>query len=271
MATIRQTNKSVTKKLTRIENALKSKLNSFYKRKIKPLSDLPVESIKQKYEQQVKTLIRKTIQDAYLTGTDIVIEKIQDRNKEFVPFISVTDINNIQSLTEKMSNQFWTTTSKLVQREQTFVKNLATQSFEKKKSFDDEAAMIGLSALFAYSGFNAAVLSKMQNTINLLPFTQPIQVAQTIPSSLDLQVGFELEQLDPFNLPLEGRVMFLTQEDAAVDPEICEPLNRTIYEVTDPTLPEPPLHRHCRCRLIPIVDPEVNTQLDVIDRSSLEF
>ena len=121
------------------------------------------------------------------------------------------------------------------------------------------SAMIGLSALFAYSGFNAAVLSKMQNTINLLPIAQT--VAPTIPSSLDLEVGFELEQLDPFNLPLEGQVMFLTQEDANVDPEICEPENRQIYDVNDPLLPVPPLHRHCRCRLIPIVE---NTTNDII-------
>ena len=250
MTSIRNTNKNITKRLSRIENALKSKLNSFYKQKIKPLSDLPIESIKQRYETHVKNLIRKTIQDAYLTGTDIVSEKITDKNKDFTLFISVTDIQNIQSLTEKMSNQFWTTTGKLVQREQTFEKNLATQEFIKKQSFDDEAAMIGLSALFAYSGFNAAVLSKMQNTINLLP-VQPI--AQTIPTSLDLEIGFELEQLDPFNLPLEGQVIYLTQEDALVDQEICEPLNRTVYDVTDPDIPMPPLHRHCRCRLIPLV------------------
>mgnify|MGYP003578192731 CR=1 FL=1 len=256
MATIRQTNKSITKRLTRIENALKSKLNGFYKRKIKPQAAItPIETFRQKYEQQVKTLIRKAIQEAYLTGTDIVAEKITDKNNEFVPFISVTDIQNIQQLTEKMSNQFWTTTEKLVRREQEFILDNASKELIKKKSFDDEAAIIGLSALFAYSGFNAAVLSKMQN---IIPLQQAIPIAQTIPPSIDLEVGFDIQQLDPFNLPLEGQVMFLTQEDANVDPEICEPENRTIWDVNDPSLPVPPLHRHCRCRLIPLVEPLVD-------------
>jgi len=54
---------------------------------------------------------------------------------------------------------------------------------------------------------------------------------------------------------MQGKIMFLTQEDAAVDPEICEPLNRTVYEVgVDFDIPEPPLHNHCRCRMVPIID-----------------
>ena len=197
MTSIRNTNKNITRLLTKIENAVASKLDTFYRKKIKPQARLfPVEAFREKYEQQVKTIIRKAIQESYLTGTNIVTDKISEKNKDFVPFISVTDITNIQSLTEKMNNQFWTTTEKLVRREQEFILDNATKELQKKNSFDDKAAMIGLGALFAYSGFNAAILSKMQNTINLLPVTP---IAQT---SIDLEIGFELEQLDPFSLPL---------------------------------------------------------------------
>jgi len=195
-------------------------------------------------------LIRKTIQDAYLTGTDIVTDKITDKNEDFTPFISRTDINNIDSLTNKMSEQFWTTTSKLVRREQESVLNDETKELEKKKSFDSEAAIIGLSALFAYQSYNTAVTSKMQQTIPILS-AQPIQS-----NNLLLDIQFGIEQLDSFNLPLEGKVMFLTQEDAKVDEEICAPLNRTVWDVNDPELVVPPedTHRFCRCRLIPVID-----------------
>ena len=53
---------------------------------------------------------------------------------------------------------------------------------------------------------------------------------------------------------ITAKFMFLTQEDALVDAEICEPLNRTVYDSFDPDIPTPPLHRHCRCRLIPIIE-----------------
>jgi len=55
---------------------------------------------------------------------------------------------------------------------------------------------------------------------------------------------------------IKARFIFLTQEDAKVDPEICEPLNRTVYDSDDPDIPSPPLHRHCRCRLIPLMEEE---------------
>lgn len=50
---------------------------------------------------------------------------------------------------------------------------------------------------------------------------------------------------------IQGKFMFLTQEDERVDAEICEPLNRTVYDMFDPDIPTPPLHRHCRCLLVP--------------------
>ena len=53
---------------------------------------------------------------------------------------------------------------------------------------------------------------------------------------------------------IQGKFMFLTQEDDRVDPEICAPLNRTEYDMSDPDIPTPPLHRHCRCILVPIVE-----------------
>ena len=239
MASIKATNKSITQRLTRIENAIKNRLNTFYKKKIKPLSYLPIEAIRKQYESEVKNLIRRTIQEAYLIGTDVVAEKVSDKNNEFIPFISITDINNIASLANKLNDQFWKTADRLVRREQEFILN-ENKELEKKKGFDTEAAILAFAVSAAYLPFNNAVISKTK--------------ALTIDTTVDLEVGFDILRLEDANLT--GRVMFLTREDAKVDPEICEPLNRTVYDINDPDIPIPiqDTHIHCRCRLIPVVD-----------------
>jgi len=71
---------------------------------------------------------------------------------------------------------------------------------------------------------------------------------------LDFGAEFDLARQQASTTVITGRFMFLTQEDAQVDPEICEPLNRTIYDMNDLDIPTPPLHRHCRCRLIPLLE-----------------
>jgi len=73
-------------------------------------------------------------------------------------------------------------------------------------------------------------------------------------SELDFGDEFEAARLLESTTVITGRFMFLTQEDALVDPNICDPLNRTVYDMNDPDIPTPPLHRHCRCRLIPLLE-----------------
>jgi len=73
-------------------------------------------------------------------------------------------------------------------------------------------------------------------------------------SELDFGDEFEAARLLESTTIITGRFMFLTQEDAIVDPEICAPLNRTVYDMNDLDIPTPPLHRHCRCRLIPLLE-----------------
>ena len=220
---IRKTNKQITVKLSKIENALKKKLQAFYNSSIKDNPE-PIELLKRRYESFVKNLIRKTIQDAYLTGTDIVTTEISTINADFVPFISVSDVQNIANLTEKTSIQFWKTAARLHNREQAFILT-PDQQLQLKTAFDVEASLIGFSILSTYLPFNTAVISKLQG---ITP-TEGIQ---------------------------EGQVMFLTREDALVDPEICEPLNRTIYGANDPDIPIPiqDTHLHCRCRLVPLIN-----------------
>ena len=240
---IRKTNRQITQELNKIENSLNKKLNSFYNNNIKG-STLPTDSLRRKYEQTVKNMIRKTVQDSYLFGTKLVSKQISDINTEFVEFISVTDIQNIQQLTEKVNNQFWKTADRLHRRETEFI--LLPEGLQLKNQFDTTAALIGFAAFASFLPFNNAVVSKIQ-IVN-----QPIElgIGGSVFQNEQILLG-EGEGI----IPMQGKVMFLTQEDALVDPELCEPLNRTVYEIgVDLDIPEPPLHNHCRCRLVPIVD-----------------
>jgi hypothetical protein len=230
MVNLRATSKTISNKLNKLERRVTSKLNAFYKSKIKPNATLfPIETLRQKYDAEVRVIIRKAVQDSYLEGTDLVGQQINEKAPDFQLFTSVTDVTNIQAITNDMANQFWTTTGKLVQRENEFI--VKADELVQKPSFDTKAAMIGLAALFTFGAFNQAVKSKL-----------PVAVTQS--PVLDIDVGFEIKEI-------KGKVMFMTQEDSKVDPEICEPLNRTVYEAGDPETPDPPLHRFCRCHLVP--------------------
>ena len=250
---IKKTSKEISKELNKIENALKRKLDSFYNSNIKG-SQFAIETLQQKYANTIKNLIRQTVQDSYLYGSSIVTRQISDINSDFVPFISVTDVQHIQQVADKVSNQFWKTAGRLHRRETTFT----FQPFgdlELKPQFDTAAAIIGLSAYATFSAFNNAVISKIQIVNNPVALGIGTNIQE---GALSLEFD-DLQDIDLTNL--QGRVMFLTQEDAAVDPEICEPLNRTVYDADDFDIPEPPLHNHCRCRLVPLVDNSENVNL----------
>lgn len=147
-----------------------------------------------------------------------------------------------------MANQFWTTTAKLVQRENEFV--VKADELVPKPSFDAKAAMIGLAALFTFSAFNNAVKSKLPILVPPPTIESTRQINdQIIAQNLRLDIDFEIKRL-------KGRVRFTTQHDARVDPTICAPLDGTEWDADDPDIVVPPTdtHRFCRCHLIPIVE-----------------
>jgi hypothetical protein len=161
---IQKTNKDITVKLTRQEKALKVKLHSFYQTVVKN-NVLPVETLRTKYENQIKAIIRKAVEDSYFTGTDLIEKEVKQITPRKVFFTSGTDIQNIQEITEQMNKVFWTTTSKLHIRETEFKLTLDKELI-KKKEFDTEAAYIAIAALMIFKGFNNSVISKTRQVVN---------------------------------------------------------------------------------------------------------
>ena len=243
---LRTTSKTISNRLSRLEKAVTRKLNAFYNQKIKPNATIfPIEVLRQRHDAEVKTIIRKAVQDSYLEATELVGQKIQEKAPDFLLFVSVTDVNNIQAITNDMANQFWTTTGKLVQRENEFV--VEQDELKPKPSFDSKAALIGLGALFVFSAFNNGVKNKLPTAITNIESAISHNQTNVSIDTLDIDINFDIHEL-------KGRVRFTTQRDSKVDPELCGPLEGNEYDPNDPDLPIPPLHRFCRCHLLPVLE-----------------
>ena len=248
--TLKQTSKAISQHLSKLEASVTRKLNAFYNQKIKPNVLLfPVSTLRQRYELEVRDIIRKAVQDSYLDGADVVNNAIVAKAPEFQLFTSVTDINNIAAITTDMANQFWVTTGKLIQRENEFV--VEDDELVKKKSFDTTAALTGIAALSVFSAFNNAVKSKLPVALANAPIPPPLP-EDNREFNIELDVPFEIREISG----LQGRVRFTTQHDAKVDQQICAPLEGQEWDATDPDIVVPPddTHRYCRCHLIPIVE-----------------
>jgi len=254
---IRKITRASRSKLLELERKYAIILNQFVNQNITPKMELiPADSLRRQYEAQIKSKIRAMVEEAYLEGNQQVGREIQRVMPMFDLFTSRTDSANIQQKTDELNNEFWATITWITGRRNEFVVKQATKTkeaeLEKKPEFDQKAAMIGLATGIAFGSFNKAIKSKTQIVKTLAPqFTQGIT-----PSAV---ITFRR---------LDAKVMFLTREDPDVDPQICAPLNRTVYDVGDPSIPEPikDTHKHCRCQLVPLVDEVAQT-----DANSLLF
>ena len=125
------------------------------------------------------------------------------------------DLQGMLRVAERMVDEFWETAGKNLRRETEFQFDPKTHKLEEKQEFVTGAAMLGIGSFMLYLAFNEGMKSKSEelNQIILLRFT--------------------------------------TRRDQRVDPGLCKPEDGKIYGITTNLFP--PLHRHCRCKLIPVV------------------
>src|SRR5262245_34992824 len=234
MVSLERRSKKVSRKLAEIEKVLKTKLTRFYNQKIRK-SKLPIAVLRRYYEQYIKNLIKKTVNDAYKHGITTLEEEISSKAGEFPLYMSTTDVSKIETLTDSYNEQFWMTSGRLHDREIAPPENIDEQGeIVPLALFDIAAAMLGITALFAWGAFNESVTSKSQELTN------------------DINTGAVTGT--NINIPMSTKLIFMTAEDIKVDKKICLPLHLKEFDAFDPKIPVPPLHRYCRCRLIPTVD-----------------
>lgn len=230
--------KKVSAKIAIIEKAVKAKLTKFYNENIKNSKE-PIAILRQRYERQIKLEIKKAVSAAYLEGIGTLEEEIARNIPNYPLFLSNNDVTNIDSLAESYNNQFWATSGRLHDREiAPPTKTDESGEVEPLELFDIAAAMIGLTALFAWGAFNQSMTSKIQEVTNDLVMT-PIPIQGTTTT---------------INIPISSKLTFMTKEDIKVDKRVCLPLHGREFDAFDPKIPQLPLHRHCRCRWIPTVD-----------------
>lgn len=140
--------------------------------------------------------------------------------------LSMTDHLNMERLVDGTSERFWNTAVRLMQRQIEFntINKIAAVNL-----FDAIAAFIGQAVQAVFTAFNTAVTSKLSEVRNLIG-----------------------DEPDISTIPVTGRVRFMTAGDVKVDPVFCQPLEDQEFDVDDPDIPQPPLHLHCRCRLVPV-------------------
>lgn len=191
----------------------------------------------------MRDIIRKAAQESYITGTDQVANQVLTKDEGFQLFISATDLNNIQGLTDRLSTDFWNTARRLQDREAA-----VTDQGVKKVPFNAVAALTGIAAGLVFSAFNNAIKSKSTQV------TSTVSVPGIFDPSLDQSLNLDI----PFSFEVRpvGRVRFVTQHDAQVDKEICQPLDGTEWFVDDPSIVTPPTdtHPNCRCTLEPVIE-----------------
>ncbi len=128
-------------------------------------------------------------------------------------FISGADGVGMEKVSKEMVDQYWETSGKIWLRENEYKYDNNSQLVQLDE-FDMHAGMVGVGLLVSYYAYNQGIFSKSEEIGGI-------------------------------------KLKFVTRENC-IDTAICLPLNGQLY---DPGyVPnQPPLHRHCRCRLIPVL------------------
>ena len=140
-------------------------------------------------------------------------EIIQDETGQKV-FISGKDGVGMEKTTKEMVDQFWTTSGKIWIRENEY-KYEGSQLVELSP-YDMHAGMVGIGLFVLYYAYNQGMFSKSEE--------------------------------------LGGIKLKFVNREGCIDTAICIPLNGRIFGPGEiPIIPVRDTHRHCKCRLIPVL------------------
>ena len=150
----------------------------------------------------------------YVNNAWILSRDIMSKQTNTQLSMTEKDLQGMIRVSLRMENEFWETARKNLQRESEY-QVTKSGKLEEKPEFQTSAAMFGIGSFMLYLAFNEGILSKSQelNEPTILRFT--------------------------------------TKRDINVDPALCKPEDGKIFGVNTNAMP--PLHRHCRCKLIPII------------------
>ena len=239
------------------EKDLSKKLLAFYDRMAEIAVPIDYFRFNEQMNNELNSVVRRAVQDGYLLGHQAIEASLKKRVPNYQLFITETDIAQIKSITKFGMDQLWLIFGKLLSR------NAAGETVQKgdkvtqKPAFKAEAQISALAELILFSGYNNSIGAKINN-IN----GQRIRARQSGKASglgdIFRAIGSTIQDAfsDLFGIndvqELQAQEIFLTKEDDKVDPEICEPLARQVFDVNDTDKPIPPLHRFCRCVLVPV-------------------
>ena len=210
----------------RIEKQLVRELNNILNN-IKDENTKDISVLQSKYDMQVQHALRAAIQKTYIIAGENVLSKKNRNNRgpvteqlfsaAFVSplnmhFLTQQDLGNIVTKAKEYVGVFWRRTASFLRASDILP---STVGFNGPAAINPNALVTSLGVDAVTDSYGDAVTDKMD------------------------QIGGG------------GRIKFVTAHDERVCPE-CSSIDGLEWDLSDPSIEEPPIHDNCRCRLEPV-------------------
>jgi hypothetical protein len=258
-----------SRRVTIIENRLTRELSSIVTKIRNHINTLqPTNDIENKFKP-VYDLIRSAATNSYTAGADYV--KTLPIFKNLHSYLLMEDIDTITRLADEYTSRFWgrvaITTSKGKDKIFGTIPITRDGLEEPTPTFLSQRYIVeSISIGVTNTALNLATIAKMRyyagkaRPINITIKQNRLVQFATTPTEDELlkHGGGGIGTLADLSI-LAGlistvtnvRLMWLTSQDERVCP-ICRPLHGTKYTLSEPSMPIPPAHHRCRCRIIVI-------------------
>ena len=247
-------NTPTSRKARVLEERLTRELNTIVRKirdNINPLN--PVNELETKfkplYEQQVYDLIRVTAQETYIAGTTYVNNLPIFKNMQ--TYLIIDDIQYIQDIAEEYNSRFWGRVAITADR--------GDNIFGTKITIDKELGIVDpkytflnpkyiskqISTGLIYTTLNQATVRRIRHNVEN---TNPLNLNVQLPKVTQGAIQDVLILSSLVNTLASVKLVWTTSMDERVDP-LCRDLEGKKYTIYDQSLPIPPIHPGCRCRI----------------------